>query len=77
MMRTTATLSARDRAFVDVIESVGLDEATALQAYARFLSVLEPQIVSEIHCGVETLADAVGIDSARLSSGWHRARRRV
>jgi hypothetical protein len=75
MRAAAATLSARDRAFVDVIESAGLDEATAIQVYARFMSVLERPIQAEIHWGVETLAEAIGIDPSRLG-GWHRARRR-
>jgi hypothetical protein len=75
-MRVAAsTLSARDRAFVHVIESVGLDEITAIQVYVRFMSVLERPIQAEIRWGVETLAEAVGIDPSRLSGAWHRARR--
>jgi hypothetical protein len=70
------TLTARDRAFIDVIESAGVDQATAIEVYARFLAVLERPIRSEIHWGVESLSEVSGIDPWQLKGDWYRARMR-
>jgi hypothetical protein len=75
-MTSPDTLTARDRAFIDVIESVGLDETTAIQVYTRFIAVLERPIRSEIHWGVESLSEVSGIDPWQLKGEWYRARMR-